>query len=96
MSVARLHHLCLFLFLSDRAAGDVDLAFDTKANTKVAIKRMAWSKQPRKELIVSEIHVMRDCRFRSIVNFLDCYLRPNELWSKIDLYFSDTLGEIRF
>ena len=71
------------IFLVDRAAGDVDLALDTKTNTKIAIKRMAWSKQPRKELIVSEIHVMKNCRFRSIVNFLDCYLRPNELWSKI-------------
>lgn len=64
-----------------RAAGDVDLALDTKTNTKIAIKRMTWSKQPRKELIVSEIHVMKTCRFPSIVNFLDCYLRPNELWS---------------
>ena len=64
-----------------RAAGDVDLAIDTKTNTQVAIKRLVWSKQPRKELIVSEIRVMKDCRFRSIVNFLDCYLRPNELWS---------------
>lgn len=44
---------------------------------------MLWTKQPRKELIVSEIRVMKDCRFRSIVNFLDCYLRPNELWSKL-------------
>lgn len=43
---------------------------------------MLWSKQPRKELIVGEIRVMKNCRFRSIVNFLDCYLRPNELWSK--------------
>ena len=43
---------------------------------------MLWSKQPRKELIVSEIRVMQNCRFRSIVNFLDCYLRPNELWSE--------------
>ncbi|CAM4755919.1 unnamed protein product [Rotaria magnacalcarata] len=64
------------------AAGDVDLAIDTKTNTKIAIKRMLWSKQPRKELIVGEILVMKNCRFRSIVNFLDCYLRPNELWSK--------------
>jgi protein-serine/threonine kinase len=43
---------------------------------------MLWTKQPRKELIVGEICVMKNCRFRSIVNFLDCYLRPNELWSK--------------
>ncbi len=66
----------------NRAAGDVDLALDLKTNTKIAIKRMLWSKQPRKELIVGEIRVMKNCRFRSIVNFLDCYLRPNELWSK--------------
>ena len=64
-----------------RAAGDVDLALDTKTNTKIAIKRMLWTKQPRKELIVGEILVMKTCRFRSIVNFLDCYIRPNELWS---------------
>ena len=68
--------------LLNSAAGDVDLALDNKTNTKIAIKRMLWSKQPRKELIVSEIHVMKNFRFRSIVNFLDCYLRPNELWSK--------------
>ncbi len=43
---------------------------------------MLWTKQPRKELIVGEICVMKNYRFRSIVNFLDCYLRPNELWSK--------------
>ncbi|CAF4046690.1 unnamed protein product [Rotaria sp. Silwood2] len=67
-------------YLINRAAGDVDLAIDTKTNTKIAIKRMLWSKQPRKELIVGEILVMKNCRFRSIVNFLDCYLRPNELW----------------
>lgn len=70
----------------NRAAGDVDLALDNKTNTKIAIKRMLWSKQPRKELIVSEIHVMKNFRFRSIVNFLDCYLRPNELWSTFDSF----------
>ncbi len=75
------------VFIINRAAGDVDLALDTKTNTKIAIKRMLWSKQPRKELIVSEIRVMKDCRFRSIVNFLDCYLRPNELWSMVFFSF---------
>jgi serine/threonine protein kinase len=75
--------VCFLIFFINRAAGDVDLALDTKTNTKIAIKRMLWSKQPRKELIVSEIHVMKNFRFRSIVNFLDCYLRPNELWSTL-------------
>ena len=56
---------------------------------------MVWSKQPRKELIVSEIHVMKHFRFRSIVNFLDCYLRPNELWSTF-LPSTEDLGRHSF
>ncbi|CAF1171676.1 unnamed protein product [Adineta ricciae] len=76
------------------AAGDVDLAIDTKTNTKIAIKRMLWSKQPRKELIVSEIRVMQNCRFRSIVNFLDCYLRPNELWIVMEYMNGGQLTQI--
>ncbi|CAF1188185.1 unnamed protein product [Adineta ricciae] len=80
--------------LGSGAAGDVDLALDTKTNTKIAIKRMLWSKQPRKELIVSEIHVMKNCRFRSIVNFLDCYLRPNELWIVMEYMNGGQLTQI--
>ncbi|CAF0743419.1 unnamed protein product [Didymodactylos carnosus] len=76
------------------AAGDVDLALDTKTNTKIAIKRMLWSKQPRKELIVSEINVMSQYRFRSIVNFLDCYLRPNELWIVMEYMQGGQLTQI--
>jgi serine/threonine protein kinase len=78
----------------NRAAGDVDLALDNKTNTKIAIKRMLWSKQPRKELIVSEIRVMKDCRFRSIVNFLDCYIRPNELWIVMEYMNGGQLTQI--
>ncbi|UJR25286.1 hypothetical protein I4U23_006638 [Adineta vaga] len=80
--------------LGSGAAGDVDLALDTKTNTKIAIKRMLWSKQPRKELIVSEIHVMKNFRFRSIVNFLDCYLRPSELWIVMEYMNGGQLTQI--
>ncbi|CAF0787281.1 unnamed protein product [Adineta steineri] len=80
--------------LGSGAAGDVDLALDTVTNTKIAIKRMLWSKQPRKELIVSEIHVMKNFRFRSIVNFLDCYLRPNELWIVMEYMNGGQLTQI--
>ncbi|CAF0772544.1 unnamed protein product [Didymodactylos carnosus] len=80
--------------LGSGAAGDVDLALDTKTNTKIAIKRMLWSKQPRKELIVSEINVMSQYRFPSIVNFLDCYLRPNELWIVMEFMQGGQLTQI--
>ena len=48
---------------------------------KVAIKQMILSKQPRKELIVNEILVMKDSQHRNIVNFLEAYLKTeDDLW----------------
>jgi serine/threonine-protein kinase CLA4 len=47
----------------------------------VAIKEMDLSHQPRKELIVNEILVMKESQHPNIVNFLESYLvKSNELW----------------
>lgn len=47
----------------------------------VAIKQIDLMSQPRKELIVNEITVMRESQNPNIVNFLEAYLRGNsDLW----------------
>ncbi|KAI7865580.1 kinase-like domain-containing protein [Spinellus fusiger] len=63
------------------ASGSVYVAVSLSTNTKVAIKQMDLAHQPRKELIVNEILVMKESQHPNIVNFLDSFLVKNaELW----------------
>lgn len=60
------------------ASGEVYLAESLAPKDrgqKVAIKQMDLKVQPRKELIINEILVMKDSQHANIVNFLDSYLR---------------------
>ena len=63
------------------ASGHVYVAKTLTTGKKVAIKEMDLSHQPRKELIVNEILVMKESQHPNIVNFLESYLvKSNELW----------------
>ncbi|KAF8977182.1 Protein kinase [Entomortierella lignicola] len=63
------------------ASGSVYVAKHLTTNTKVAIKQMDLSLQPRKELVVNEILVMKESTNPNIVNYLDSFLvKGQELW----------------
>ncbi|KAI8069203.1 kinase-like domain-containing protein [Gongronella butleri] len=63
------------------ASGSVYVAVSLATNTKVAIKQMDLASQPRKELIVNEILVMKESQHPNIVNYLDSFLVNNaDLW----------------
>ncbi|CCK72600.1 serine/threonine protein kinase CLA4 KNAG_0K02370 [Huiozyma naganishii CBS 8797] len=66
-----------------------------KVGDKVAIKQMILSKQPRKELIVNEIHVMKDSKHKNIVNFIESYLKTeDDLWVVMEYMEGGSLTDI--
>lgn len=63
------------------ASGTVYTASELTTGNEVAIKMMNLSQQPKKDLIINEILVMRENSHKNIVNFKDSYLvGHDELW----------------
>jgi tRNA A-37 threonylcarbamoyl transferase component Bud32 len=77
------------------ASGHVYVAKTLATGKKVAIKEMDLAHQPRKELIVNEILVMKESQHPNIVNFLDSYLvKANELWVVMEYMEGGALTDI--
>ncbi|PKI83922.1 Ste20p [Malassezia vespertilionis] len=68
------------LKIGQGASGGVYTAKSIGSEQLVAIKQMVLEQQPKKDLIVNEIEVMKQSRHPNIVNFLNAFLLKGELW----------------
>lgn len=77
------------------ASGGVYLAHAIgSTNRVVAIKQMNLEHQPKKELIINEILVMKGSKHPNIVNYIDSYLLKGELWVVMEYMEGGSLTEI--
>ncbi|KAI8845174.1 kinase-like domain-containing protein [Chytriomyces cf. hyalinus JEL632] len=85
--------------VGEGASGKVYLARPTSSAapngpSTVAIKQMDLKRQPRKELLVNEILIMRDSSHPNIVNYLDSFLVKEDLWLVLEYMEGGTLTNI--
>jgi hypothetical protein len=76
------------------ASGTVYIAIEVATGHEVAIKQMNLSQQPKKELIINEIIVMRDNQNANVVNYLDSYLVNEELWVIMEYLDGGSLTDV--
>ncbi|XP_060531319.1 serine/threonine-protein kinase Pak [Cylas formicarius] len=76
------------------ASGTVYTAIETGTGMEVAIKQMNLSQQPKKELIINEILVMRENKHGNVVNYLDSYLVNEELWVVMEYLPGGSLTDV--
>lgn len=76
------------------ASGGVYTAFEINTSRSVAIKQMNLEQQPKKELIINEILVMRESSHKNIVNFIDSYLHKGDLWVVMEFMEGGSLTEV--
>jgi len=76
------------------ASGGVYTAFERGTNKCVAIKQMNLEQQPKKDLIINEILVMRDSRHKNVVNFMDSHLVKGDLWVVMEYMEGGSLTDV--
>ncbi|KAI5807436.1 BcSTE20, mitogen-activated protein kinase [Peziza echinospora] len=102
--VARLNAICTdadptklyrsLIKIGQGASGGVYTAYHVQTNRSVAIKQMNLEQQPKKDLIINEILVMKDSKHKNIVNFMDSFLYRGDLWVVMEYMEGGSLTDV--
>ncbi|KAF2755720.1 Pkinase-domain-containing protein [Pseudovirgaria hyperparasitica] len=76
------------------ASGGVFTAYEVNTNKCVAIKQMNLDQQPKKDLIINEIIVMKESKHKNIVNFMDSFLVKDDLWVVMEYMEGGSLTDV--
>lgn len=76
------------------ASGGVFTAFEAGTGRCVAIKQMNLEQQPKKDLIINEIIVMKESKHPNIVNFMDSFLHDGDLWVVMEFMQGGSLTDV--
>lgn len=76
------------------ASGGVYTGYERATNRLVAIKQMNLEQQPKKDLIINEILVMKDSCHPNIVNYIASYLCIGELWVVMEFMEGGSLTDV--
>ena len=76
------------------ASGGVYTATENGSNRCVAIKQMNLEQQPKKDLIINEIIVMKESKHKNIVNFMDSFLIRGDLWVIMEYMEGGSLTDV--
>jgi p21-activated kinase 1 len=76
------------------ASGGVFTGYERGTNRLVAIKQMNLEQQPKKDLIINEILVMKESKHPNIVNFIDSFLISGELWVIMEYMEGGSLTDV--
>lgn len=102
--VARLQAICTdadptklyrsLVKIGQGASGGVYSAYQVGTNLCVAIKQMNLEQQPKKDLIINEILVMKESKQRNIVNYIDSFLFKGDLWVVMEYMEGGSLTDV--
>ncbi|KPV74164.1 uncharacterized protein RHOBADRAFT_37120 [Rhodotorula graminis WP1] len=76
------------------ASGGVYTAYQVGTNLSVAIKQMNLEQQPKQDLIINEILVMKESRHANIVNYIDSFLLRGDLWVVMEYMEGGSLTDV--